>query len=161
MLPTSRPPPPPTHTHTSGCAFFFLRPLFGAWARQAALLRWGSKTGRAETHKGSKSHPPTHTPPTVGLVLAAVTGRAEIRSGVSPWCLFLVVCPHALLCLDPLTTGSCAAATFQPAASFPVSNFSHARRVFAGASRQPACLCYVGRGVGGVVGLKVITAASF
>lgn len=35
----------------------------------------------------------------------------------SPLNLFLVVCPHDVLCLDPLTTGSCELTVLQAAAS--------------------------------------------
>lgn len=51
----------------------------------------------------------------------SATGLAEIRQGVSPLRLFLVVCPHGLLCLDTLTTRSCEVTTFQPAASLSES----------------------------------------
>lgn len=45
------------------------------------------------------------------------TFPADTGICASPLRLFLVVCPHDLLCLDTLTTRSCEVATFQHAAS--------------------------------------------
>lgn len=45
------------------------------------------------------------------------TFPADTGIRASPLRLFLVVCPHELLCLDTLTTRSCEVATFQHAAS--------------------------------------------
>lgn len=101
----------------------------GKLSRASAV---GNRNRPSEKPRGLSStplHPPSPTPTPLrwGLVLAAVTGRWEIRSRVSPLRLFLAVCPHGLLCLDTLTTGSCEGATFWPAASVRVSrNFSHA-----------------------------------
>lgn len=121
-LPTSRHPLP----------VCFLPPLlWRAWASEAALLRWGDWNWPSGKPRGL-SPTPTASAATAGLVLAAVTGRAEIRSRVSPLRLFLAACPHGLLCLDTLTTGSCEGATLWPAASVRVScNFS----------RASLCLC--------------------
>lgn len=41
---------------------------------------------------------------------------SESVARFSPLRLFLVVCPHGLLCLDTLTTRSCEVTTFQPVA---------------------------------------------
>lgn len=42
----------------------------------------------------------------------------------SPLNLFSVVCPHDVLCLDPLTTGSCEVTVLQAAASLSESELS-------------------------------------
>lgn len=89
-----------------------------------ALLLHNHRTGQ-QNPEGY--HPRTESPH-FGLWKPAFTsvsaiGLAEIQSRqrVSPLRLFLVVCPHGLLCLDTLTTRSREVATFQLAVSLSES----------------------------------------
>lgn len=59
--------------------------------------------------------------PVFTSVSAIGFAEIQIRQRVSPLRLFLVVCPHGLLCLDTLTTRSCEVTAFQPAASLSES----------------------------------------
>lgn len=64
-------------------------------------------------------------PPRCPTGFRVTAGGLQADAGLAGFCgvslsllrLFLVMCPHVLLCLDTLTTKSCEATTFQASAS--------------------------------------------